>query len=288
MRITIGSVFFLALLAGCTRGGDGGSATSVPSPYTLGQALVIGESPEGELVNVDASCATETCSAVRERCGEPAYAEVVVDEAGEVLDVVCFPGNATFQEIGNDAVATASAGNNTVLVFDALDDGADVTGDVTLTGNNAVIYGKGADVSRIGGTVSIEKNNAVVRGVSIGGDLRIEKNNTQLSFVEIFGDLSIEGNNTTLASSIVHGQVTINGVNTVLVQNRFFAVSTLAGKNLRCNGNVTVSGAEPPPASDAGATANDAGSGAASGDAGVEAALVCQDVKGPPGGRGRD
>jgi hypothetical protein len=285
MRTTTGSVFFLALLAGCTRGGDGGSATSVPSPYTLGQALVIGESPEGELVNVDASCATETCSAVRERCGESAYAEVVVDEAGQVLDVVCFPGNATFQEIGNDAVATASAGNNTVLVFDALDDGADVSGDVALTGNNAVIYGKGADVSRIAGTVSIEKNNAVVRGVSIGGDVSIEKNNTQLSFVEIFGDLSIEGNNTTLASSIVHGQVTINGVNTVLVQNRFFAVSALAGKNLECNGNTTVSGAEAPPASDA---ADDAGSGAGSGDAGVEAALVCQDVKGPPGGRGRD
>jgi len=287
MRITTGSVF-LALLFGCTRGADGGSVTSVPSPYPLGQALVIGESPEGQLVSVDAACATETCSAVRERCGDPAYAEVVVDDAGQVLDVVCFRGNATFQEIGDDAVAAASAGNNTVLVFDALDDGDDVTGDVTLTGNNAVIYGKGADVSRIAGTVSIEKNNAVVRGVSIGGNLSIEKNDTQLSFVEIFGDLSIEGNNTTLASSIVHGQVTIGGVNTVLVQNRFFAVSTLAGKNLECNGNTTVSEAEAPPANDAGAVASDAGSGAAASDAGVEAALVCQDVKGPPGGRGRN
>jgi hypothetical protein len=287
MRTTIGFVF-LALLAGCTRGGDGGAAASGPSPYPLGQALVIGESPEAQLVSVDAACDTEACSAVRERCGEPAYAEVVVDDAGHVLDVVCFRGNATVQEIGDDAVATASAGNNTVLVFDALDDGADVTGDVVLTGNNAVIYGKGADVSRIAGTVSIEKNNAVVRGVSIGGDVRIEKNNAQLSFVEIFGDLSIEGNNTTLASSIVHGQVTISGVNTVLVQNRFFTARTLAGKNLECNGNTTVSEAEAPRAGDAGVGAGDAGGGAEVSDAGVEAELVCQNVKGPPGGSGRD
>ncbi len=287
MRITIGSVF-LALLFGCTKGGDGGGAASQPSPYPLGQALVIGESREGQLVSVDAACNTEACSAVRERCGDPAYAEVVMDGEGHVLDVVCFRGNATIQEIGDDAVVTASAGNNTVLVFDALDDGDDVTGDVVLTGNNAVVYGKGPDVSRIAGTVSIEKNNAVVRGVSIGGDVRIEKNNAQLSFVEIFGDLTIAGNNTTLASSIVHGQVTIDGVNTVLVQNRFFAVSTLAGKNLECNGNTTVSEAEAPPASDAGSAAGDAGSGSGSGDAGVEAELVCQDVKGPPGGRGRD
>lgn len=288
MRIIIGSIL-LASLAGCTRGGgDDGGGELVLSPYPLGQALVIGESPEAQLVSVDAACATDTCSAVRERCGDPAYAEVVVGEAGEVLDVVCFRGNATFQEIGDDGVASASAGNNTVLVFDALDDGDDVTGDVTLTGNNAVIYGKGADVSRIAGTVNIEKNNAVVRGVSIGGDVRIEKNNAQLSFVEIFGDLSIAGNNTTLAGSIVHGQVTITGVNTVLVQNRFFAEGTLAGKNLECNGNVSVSGAEAPPASDAGVAADDAGNTAGSSDAGVEAPLVCQNVNGPPSGRGRN
>jgi hypothetical protein len=284
MRITIASLL-LALLAGCTKDGKSSdsSASAALRPYTLGQALVIGEDPDGELVPVSDGCTSETCNAVRERCGDEAYAEVVVGEDGSVLDVLCFRGNATFQELGPDAVPSASAGNNTVLIFDERDDGADVTGDVVLTGNNAVIYGRGAEVSRIGGTVSIEKNNAVVRGVSIGGDLRIEKNNAQLSFVEILGDLTIEGNNTTLASSTVHGQVIINGVNTVLVQNRFFGVSTLAGKNLECNGNVSVSGTAPP-AGDAGVASADAGG---SSDAGVEAPLVCQDVKGAPNGRGR-
>jgi hypothetical protein len=284
MRITIGSVF-LALLFGCTR--SGGSGPSGVSPYPLGQALVVGESSEAQLVSVD-GCDTEACGAARERCGDSAYAEVVVDEAGQVLDVVCFRGNAKFDEIGPGAVATASAGNGSVLVFDGLDDGDDVTGDVVLTGNNAVIYGRGADVSRIGGDLDIDKNNAVVRGVSIGGDVRIDKNNAQLSFVDILGDLIIEGNNTTLAGSSVHGQVTIHGVNTVLVQNRFFSAGTLAGKNLECNGNVSVSGAEAPAASDAGrdgVASGDAGGG--SSDAGVESPLTCHDVNGPPTGRGR-
>lgn len=286
MRITIGFLLPLSLLAACTEKGTGGSTDSAARPYTLGQALVIGESPEGQLVTVNATCDTETCVAVRERCGDEAYAEVVVDAQGSVLDVVCFRGNATFQEIGPDAVSTASAGNNAVLVFDDVDDGADVTGDVALTGNNSVIYGKGADVSRIGGTVSIEKNNAVVRGVGIAGDVRIDKNNAQLSFVEILGDLVIDGNNTTLAGSIVHGEVTINGVNTVLVQNRFFSVSSLTGKNLECNGNVSVATSEPPPATDAGAS-SDAGAGSGASDAGIESPLTCENQKGSPGGNGR-
>jgi len=285
MRITIGSVLLLALAPGCTPdGGTRGNGAST-SPYPLGQALVIGESPEGQLMAVDGSCGTEVCTSVRERCGDAAYAEVVLGSEGQVLDVLCFRGNAQFEPIAGEPVETASAGNNTVLVLDASDDGADVTGDVVLAGNNAVIYGQGPTVSRIGGDVRIEKNNAVVRGVRIGGDVRIDKNNAQLSFVEILGDLTITGNNTTLVGSSVHGKVVLEGVNTVLVQNRFFGVSALAGKNLECNGNVTVSAAEAAPASDAGAS--DAGAAPEASDAGVETPLVCQGVKGSPNGRGR-
>lgn len=274
MRISLGYILPLAWLCGCTSDGDDTSRSA--APYQLGQALVIGESSEARLVSVDATCESEACRAVIERCREPAYAEVIVAEDGTVFDVVCFRGNASFQEIGPDAVATASAGNRTVLVFDDLDDGADVTGNVVLTGNNAVIYGHGADVSRIGGDLAIDKNNAVVRGVSIGGDVRIEKNNAQLSFVEIFGDLTIAGNNTTLAGSTVHGQVFIDGVNTVLVQNRFFAVTQLAGKNLDCNGNVAVSRGGP--TSDAGAGPGDADVEE------VEAPISCQNEQGPSNG----
>jgi hypothetical protein len=280
MRTTIGYMLTLAWLCGCSTGSSSSEQNAGEgTPYRLGQALVIGETRGGELMNVDGTCDSDVCREVIERCGEDAYADVVVDADGNVLDVLCFRGNAEVREIGLEAVATASAGNNTVLVLDGVDDGVDVTGDVVLTGNNAVIYGRGADVSEIGGDLAIDKNNAIVRGVTIAGDVRIDKNNAQLSFTEIHGDLTIEGNNTTLAECVVHGQVIINGVNTVLVQNRFFSESTLSGKNLECNGNVSVSASGEPAASDAGTATGETNGGAS--DAGaVEAELICENQRG--------
>jgi hypothetical protein len=208
------------------------------TPYRLGQALVIGDQQGDELATVDDECDSAECEAVRERCGENAYADVVLDEDGEVADVVCFRGNARIVELGDEAVDSAEAGNNTVLVLDGEDDGADVTGDVTLSGNNAVLYGEGAGVSVVGGSVNIEKNNAVVRGVTINGDVVIDKNNAQLTFTTILGDLTIAGNNTTLAECTVFGTLRVLGNNTVLVQNELAEGAELTGKNLRCNANV--------------------------------------------------
>ena len=233
MRNTVLSILSFTWLCACAGSDPQGS-----TPYRLGQALVIGESEGGELTTVDAACDTEACAAVRERCGDEAYADVVLDESGNVADVLCFRGNLKVEELGVDTVDSARAGNNTVLVLDAEDDGDDVTGDVVLEGNNSVVYGKGADVSVIGGSLLIEKNNAIVRGVSIAGDLVIDKNNAQLSFTEIHGDLTIAGNNTTLAECVVHGQVRITGNNTVLVQNQLAATGAISGKNLTCNDNV--------------------------------------------------
>jgi hypothetical protein len=275
MRTSIGPLSFLFLLLACA--GHENQAQSW-TPYQLGQALVIGDSQAGELVHVDQSCGSEACQAVTERCGQDAYADVVVDEQGHVLDVLCFHGNAKIQEIGSAAVATASAGNDTVLVLDGEDDGADVTGDVVLTGNNAVIYGRGADVSRIGGNLEIDKNNAIVRSVSIQGNVTIDKNNAQLSFTEIHGDLTIDGNNTTIAKCVVFGQVQIRGVNTVLVQDRFAGERALSGKNLRCNGNVSFDPAA--------AQGGDAGA-ATDGDAGApDLPVSCEAQTGAPGDGG--
>lgn len=284
MRTTIGYILPLLWICGCAETSSdtrGGNATSMP--YQVGQALVIGSAEGAELVNVDANCDTATCDAVRERCGDSAYADVVVDAEGNVLDVLCFRGNATLQELGEDSVATASAGNGTVLVFDGEADGADVTGDVVLTGNNAVVYGQGADVSEIGGNLAIDKNNAVVRGVTIRGNVSIDKNNAQLSFTEIFGNLTIDGNNTTLAECIVHGEVQINGVNTVLVQNRFEGARILSGKNLTCNGNVGFE-SDADGSADAGAAAPDSSDAGAS-DA-VELPVTCERTNGRPSGSG--
>jgi hypothetical protein len=233
MRPGMCGVFVLGLLAACGDGGQGGE-----TPYQLRQALVIGDADGGHITEIDADCDDAECDAVLDRCGSNAYADVVLDEQGEVADVLCYRGNVKLVEIGEDAVATASAGNNTVLVFDGVADGPDVTGDVVLTGNNAIVYGEGADVSVIGGSLSIQKNNAIVRGVTIQGDVTIDKNNTQLSHVVIEGSLTVSSNNVTLVKSTVHGRVTILGNNTVLVENQLANVDALSAKNLACNGNV--------------------------------------------------
>jgi hypothetical protein len=233
MRPIVCGVLVLGLLGACGEGEPRGE-----TPYQLRQALVIGDDEGGRTVEVDADCEDAECDAVLDRCGGDAYADVVLDEQGEVADVLCYRGNVKLVEIGEDAVATASAGNNTVLVFDAVADGPDVTGDVVLQGNNAIVYGKGADVSVIGGSLSIEKNNAIVRGVTIQGDVTIDKNNTQLSHVVIEGNLTVNSNNVTLVESTVHGVVSILGNNAVLVENQLAGVDALSAKNLTCNGNV--------------------------------------------------
>ncbi len=233
MRRTLYGAILSASLAAC---GDEGSEPVVP--YSLGQALVIGDDEGEHVADVD-SCEEEdrgACEAVLERCGDDAYADVVLDEGGEVADVLCYRGNVHVEEIGEEAVETADAGNNTVLVLDDLDDGADVTGAVVLSGNNTIVYGQGADVSVIG-SLAIEKNNAIVRAVTIQGDVTIDKNNAQLSFVVIEGNLTINANNATLASSTVLGTVSILGNNAVFVDNQISGVDALAGKNLTCNDN---------------------------------------------------
>jgi hypothetical protein len=200
--------------------------------------MLIGDDKGGKLTSTGDSCDTAACNAVVERCGAESFADVVLDENSEVLDVLCYKPNVTVREIGVDEVATVSAGNNTVLVFDGEDDGIDVTGDVVLEGNNTVIYGEGAALSVIGGTLAVEKNNAIIRGVRINGDVNITKNNTKLAFCQIDGDLTITGNNTTVAECVVFGEVHIEGNNTVLVQNELANASTVLGKNTSCNANV--------------------------------------------------
>jgi hypothetical protein len=284
MRATIGYILATIWLSSCTSGSSTGSSSEPAVPYRLGQALVIGEVEGGELTLVDPSCESAECLAVRDRCGEEAYADVVLGTDGQVLDVLCYRGNAETQELGVASVETASAGNNTVLVLDDVADGEDVTGDVVLLGNNAVVFGHGAEVSRIGGDLAIDKNNAIVRGVAILGDVTISKNNAQLAFTEIFGDLTIEGNNTTLAECVVHGAVRIDGVNTVLVNNRFRGARTLVGKNLECNGNTSFEGEAGDAGSDAAAEATRPADAGASADG----AVVCEDRRGPPSDRDRN
>jgi hypothetical protein len=228
------------------------------TPYVLGQALRIGPDKGGTPAPLGEVCEAhpdqEACEAEVQRCGDDAYADLVLDENESVLDVICYPGHVSVHEVGPDPVATAEAGNHSVLVLDDVDDGADVTGNVTLSGNGSVLYGHGAQVSVVGGNLTIDKNNAIGRGVRIDGDVTITKNNVQLAFCEIGGDLTIQGNNATIAECVVHGRVVLEGNNAVFVRNELAQNTELAGKNLSCNANVVF---------DADAAAPDAGAASA-------------------------
>lgn len=234
-NISIWSAFFLI-------GACGNDASSARTPYEPGDITIIGQNLGG--AEVPLSECEDECATVDDECGEDAAADVVVNEQGAVADVICFKPNLDVQHIGEEEAPSAEAGNNTVLVFDGLDDGLDVEGDVTISGNNSVVWGEGPDVSSIGGTLLIEKNNAIVRGVRIHGDVAITKNNAQLSFCVIEGDLTITGNNTTLAECTVYGEVKVMGVNTVLAANRFGTTSSIEGKNLTCNNNFLLGNSE--------------------------------------------
>lgn len=196
--------------------------------------------PKGdECISVSGKNAGEPkCLKPQKDCGEDGTADVIVDEDGAVLAVLCYPNHDyAVQVIPDEAVDSPALGNNSVVVLDDEDDGADIEGDLIVEGNNVILYGAGPALSVIGGNLEIQKNNAIVRGVRIAGDVRIDKNNASLVACVIEGDLIITGNNFTLALCEVWGKITIDGNNTVFVSNLIAEDQVVAGQNLRCNDN---------------------------------------------------
>lgn len=134
-----------------------------------GLAFRIRETPDGdECIDLDGACVRP-----QKECGDSGAADVLLDDSGKVVDVICYPTSGVAIETIEGEID--HVGNNVVLVFDDEDDGADITGDVTIDGNNVTLYGHGPDTSVIGGDLNIDKNNAVVRGIRVEGDVTIDK-----------------------------------------------------------------------------------------------------------------
>ena len=226
-----------------------GCASSEPSPLPYkpnsttviggdydnpdGLALEVRETPDGdECIDLDGACVKP-----QSECGDNGAADVLLDDSGAVVDVICYPTDGVAIESLEGEVK--KVGNNVVLVFDDEDDGADVTGDVTIDGNNVTLYGHGPDTSVIGGDLHIDKNNSVVRGVRIEGDVTIDKNNPSIVDCVIEGDLTIRGNNVSIALCDVWGKLVIEGNNAVLVNNHFASAPEIHGNNTRCASNLS-------------------------------------------------
>jgi hypothetical protein len=207
------------------------------TPFPIGQAMVFGPDGPAQSVNVDADCVSAVCEEVQQHCGDDAFADVVLTRRGNVADVMCYPGDLHVRELGVSARADWVDQKDTVFVFDTVDDGPDVLGDVVIGEDNVVLYGAGAEVSVIGGGLGIDAVGTVVRGVSIHGDVTIDRSEAKLSLVEIFGDLTINGNGATLSESVVHGTLHLVGNDTVLVRNLLSGTASLSGTHLTCNLN---------------------------------------------------
>lgn len=178
------------------------------------------------------------CLKPQDQCGKDGTADVIVGPNGEALSTICYPNrDYHVQVLGDAPVSSPALGNNTVVVLDNKDDGVDVVGDLTITGNNVIVYGYGPDTSVIGGNLTIGKNNAIVRGVRINGNASITKNNAALIDCVIEGDLTISGNNVSLALCQIWGNVKIDGTNAVFVSNLVAGSQPVSGDNLRCNDN---------------------------------------------------
>lgn len=241
MLLVVGSV----LVGAC-----GSEADATVLPYAANLTTVIGgeqgeqkaDKGKGRYRVVDTpdadGCIDEgddECLKPQEECGDDGVADMLVDAKGKPLATLCYPtGGVAVENIDGDL---AKVGNNTVFALDDVDDGADVTGDVTLDGNNVTLYGHGPDVSVVGGDLHIDKNNARVRGIRVLGDVVIDKNNPSLVDCVIEGDLTIHGNNVAVALCEVWGKVIVHGNNAFMVENHFASAPEVDGQNTVCNGN---------------------------------------------------
>ncbi|MBX3189436.1 MAG: hypothetical protein KF819_20600 [Labilithrix sp.] len=215
------------------------------TPYTSdpGKTVVIGAGGQSVQTVPPGGCVTlpsGECVTPDKKCKADERTDVVVDSSGKVVAVVCYPASASPTPVDENGNVELGKENKGVVAIDGLDDGDDIAGNVTSSGNNVTVYGQGADVSVIGGNVTAEGNNFSLRGVRVKGNVNISGgNNATLVLCVVEGDVNITGNNTVMASCNVLGKITINGVNTVLVSNQVGGgISVSEAKNTVCDGNV--------------------------------------------------
>lgn len=246
----LGSLLVIAVAYGSYAcGGD--DATAPPSgdntAYTSdpGKTVVVGGSgataPSGAQSGTGCVTLPSGQCVEAKSCGVEERRDVVVDSAGKVVAVVCYPADATPTVIDAQGdVALDKNQNGGVVSVDDKADGIDITGNVTAAGNNVTVYGQGADVSVIRGNVSAAGNNFAMRGVTVQGNVEIGGgNNATLVLCVIHGDVRIVGNNNVIANCDVLGNIVIEGVNNTLVGNHVGGTITIGdAKNQVCDGNL--------------------------------------------------
>jgi hypothetical protein len=239
---SIRSSGFPSLVVALLTAGCGAEAHDPKVPWSDQRTQIL--TPDGQVKELAPASGTEClehegeCLKPQEKCGLEAV-DIVLDSDGKVLDYLCYPGESTLavEELEANDGDLAQHENNTVIVLDEHDDGADIDGDVSVDANNVVIYGDSAETAQIAGSLTLDGNNALVRGVRIQGDVTIVKNNATLAFCVIEGNLTITGNDTRLLGCDVLGQLNVTGNNTKIYGNRIVGPLASTGKNTDCTDN---------------------------------------------------
>lgn len=235
-------VLALPLLA-CACGGDEAGSSAVP--WSEQRTRIIDADGEAiEVVPVSGTACVDhqgECLKPQEKCGGGGV-DIIVDEAGSLVDFVCYPEEATLtvEEIEARQGNVVQNQNGAVIVLDGADDGVDIDGDLSIDANNVVIYGEQADAAVVSGTLTIDGNNALVRGIRVQGDVHVPKNDLVMALCVIEGDLVITGNNATLVACDVFGDVTVTGNNVRLSGNRIAGTLSVSGTGAVCTANRAV------------------------------------------------
>ena len=245
MRTVVLGLGVTFVLIAC--GGSSENASPPGDPYTSepNKTVVIGagagagtvtQTPTGDQC---IQLPSGECVKPQDKCKDGERADVVIDSSGKVVEIVCYPASANPTPIDGDGNIELGKKNKGVVSIDGDDDGVDVAGDVTSSGNNVTVYGQGAAVSIIGGKVVAEGNNFALRGVTVKGNVEISGNNAALVLCVVEGDVIIRGNNTVIADCTVLGKIRIEGNNSVLVANEVGqGIWLSSAQNTVCDANV--------------------------------------------------
>jgi hypothetical protein len=230
------SMSVVGALVAC--GGSDAAPEGDNTPYTTdpNKTVVVGgaEGPSGAQTGDCIRLPSGECADAKE-CKAGERRDVVIDSAGKVVAVVCYPGDAEPPTIDSDGnVELGQTDNNGVVSV------GQIGGDVSAAGNNITVYGRGPDVSVIAGNVEATGNNFSLRGVRVKGDVKISGgNNAALVLCVVEGNVHIVGNNNVIADCDVLGNIVIEGVNNTLVANHVGGkIQITDAKNSVCDGNL--------------------------------------------------
>ncbi len=160
----------------------------------------------------------DQCLKPQELCGQQVPVDILVDEQGQVVEVVCYKDNYQEQTL-TDQEGTSNLSGNHILVTPG---SQTIKTSPHFMGNKAVLYGKGPQESIIEGDLTVSGNNAKIRGVTIKGNVSFMGNESQLMHCIIEGDVSFRGNGNLLSHCVVFGKVSFLG-NENRVHNNYLA-----------------------------------------------------------------